>query len=207
MQPKVDAERLTKMVHNSRLAPLPGRLLVRGFEHAGIQEQIINLAAGDTVQRLLSKSLDRFQVGQLEGQYGHGIGRLVVLKTGNGITGGFDVSRSEDDFVRGGLLQELFQHFQALISALVCIHVYQCAFPHLQCPRRGLWRRWSLQQKPLCGDLAASGGFVACWEIYTFGQGGQQLVMMSRRTPMALVHCHVGETWISADGLLRIHGR
>lgn len=124
MQPKVDTRRLTKMVNNSSLAPLPKRLLVRRFEHAGIQEQIINLAAADTVQRLLSKSLDCFQVGQFDGQYGHGIGRLVVLKTGNGITGGFDVSRSEDDFVRSSLLQELFQDFQALISALVCI-VYQ----------------------------------------------------------------------------------
>lgn len=105
------------MVHNVSLTPL-GSMRPRPLgtiAYARVEKQVVNLALTKLLQRLLSKRLDSLQVRQFKRQDGHAIGRPVILQLVVGPLRVLDVSRSEDDLVRLGLLEKLLDGFQTLM--------------------------------------------------------------------------------------------
>lgn len=94
------------MIHNGGLAPLGSMrpFFLRPLEHACIQQEVVNIALADTVQCLLGERLDALQVGQIDGQHGHGVGGPIVLQLLDGIVGRLCVSGAEDDVIWGGPL-------------------------------------------------------------------------------------------------------
>ena len=107
---------LTGMVHNQRLAPLGPirRRQRRILGQSRIHIQVVNLVLAQNPKRLTRKHLDGVEVGQLEGQHAHGAGGAIEVEGVDGGGGGLRVPCTEDDSVGLGLLEELFEGFEAL---------------------------------------------------------------------------------------------
>lgn len=96
------------MVDDVRLAPL--RSLdgaVRSLYQGGVQQKVVELVISKLRERLLSKRLDTFEIGQLQGQKNQAVRGGVVLQLVKGLLGPCCVARPEDEAIRFRLCEKL----------------------------------------------------------------------------------------------------
>ncbi len=110
---------LTQVVDNVRLAPrgpvAVGRL--GSLADAGVQQQHVEAAVAQRLERLLRKRPDGLEVGQLERQHRHAVPAAVEAE---GVVRRLRRPRvpgAEDEAVRLGLAQELLDELEALVAA------------------------------------------------------------------------------------------
>ncbi|CAH0025641.1 unnamed protein product, partial [Clonostachys rhizophaga] len=109
------------MVHNERLAPLGAvwPWLVCAFADTSTEEEVVNLVRADLGKGFGGERLDGLEVVQLEREDAERVQGAIVFKRVKGILSALEVTGTNNDLVRLGLLQKLLDHLKALGWALV----------------------------------------------------------------------------------------
>lgn len=108
------------MVYDERLAPLGAvwPWLVCAFADTSTEEEVVNLARADLGEGFGGERFDGLKIVQLERQDAERVHGAIVFERVKSILSALEVTGTNNDLVRLGLLEELLDHLKALDLAL-----------------------------------------------------------------------------------------